>query len=156
MKLVSGACPVERLRVNSINVALGTDGAASNNDLDMIGEMRTAAFLGKMTANDPKALPAEMVLKMATIHGAKALGVDHKTGSLETGKLADVIAIDLEQIETEPLYNPLSQIVYAASRQQVSDVWIQGKQVLKNRQLQTLDEKEIITKAQNWRTKIKS
>lgn len=156
MKLVSGACPVEKLTNLGINVALGTDGAASNNDLDMFGEMRSAAFLGKVTANDPKALNAEQVLKMATINGAKALGMDHLIGSLTPGKAADFIAIDLEQIETQPLYHPVSQIVYAASRHQVTDVWVNGKQLLKNRKLLTLDEKDLINKAQIWRNKIKN
>jgi 5-methylthioadenosine/S-adenosylhomocysteine deaminase len=156
MKLVSGACPVEKLNQLGINVALGTDGAASNNDLDMIGEMRTATFLGKLTANDPKAVSAETTLKMATLHGARALGIDHITGSLEAGKSADVIAINLEQIETEPQYHPVSSIVYAAARNQVTDVWVKGKQLLKNRVLTTLDEKELIANAQKWGAKIKS
>ena len=156
MKLSSGTCPVDQLVKMGINVALGTDGAASNNDLDMIGEMRTASFLAKSATSNPVALPAEYVLKMATLHGAKALGLDQVTGSLTKGKAADFIAINLEQIETQPLYHPISQIVYAASRQQVSDVWVGGKQLMKNRQLLTLDEKELINKAQIWRNKIKS
>ncbi len=156
MKLVSGACPVQKLLDLGINVALGTDGAASNNDLDMFGEMRTAAFLGKVTANDPKALNAETVLKMATINGAKALKIDHLTGSLEAGKSADCIAIDLNHLETQPVYHPISQIVYATPRSQVTDVWVAGKQLLKNRELTTLDANELIAKAQNWRKKIKS
>jgi 5-methylthioadenosine/S-adenosylhomocysteine deaminase len=156
MKLVSGACPVEKLQQLGINVALGTDGAASNNDLDMISEMRSAAFLGKITANDPKAISAESALKMATLHGARTLGIDHLTGSLTPGKVADFIAIDLDQIETQPLYHPTSQIVYAASRHQVTDVWIEGRHVLKERKLQTLDEKELLNKAKIWRKKIKN
>lgn len=156
MKLVSGACPIDKLQRLSINVALGTDGAASNNDLDMISEMRSAAFLGKITANNPKAAPAEAVLKMATLNGAKALGIDHLTGSLTVGKAADLIAIDMDQIETQPLYHPVSQVVYAASRNQVSDVWIDGKQLLKDRKLLTLDEKELLNKAKSWRKRIKS
>lgn len=156
MKLVSGACPVQKLLDMGINVALGTDGAASNNDLDMLGEMRSAAFLGKLTANNAKAVSAETVLKMATINGARALGIDHLTGSLTPGKAADFIAIQLDELETQPLYHPISQIVYAASRHQVTDVWVAGKQLLKNRQLQTLDEKELLNKAQIWRNRIKS
>lgn len=156
MKLVSGACPVEKLTKLGINVALGTDGAASNNDLDMFGEMRSAAFLGKVTADDPKAVSAEQVLKMATINGAKALGIDHLTGSLKTGKSADFIAVDLNQIETQPVYHPISQIVYATPRSQVTDVWVAGKQLMKNRQLLTLDEKELLKKAEIWRQKIKN
>ncbi len=156
MKLASGICPVTKLMDLGINVALGTDGAASNNDLDMIGEMRTAAFLAKLSTRDAKALPAERVLKMATINGAKALGIDHITGSLIAGKAADFIAIDLANIETQPLYHPISQIVYAASRNQVTDVWVAGKQLLRNRQLLTLNEKEIQEKAKIWRNKIKN
>lgn len=156
MKLSCGACPVDKLISLGINVALGTDGAASNNDLDMISEMRSAAFLGKLSTNNPKALPAETVLQMATLNGAKALGIDHLTGSLTPGKAADFIAIDLDQIETQPLYHPVSQIVYASSRNQVTDVWINGKHLLKDRKLMTLDEKELLMKAKTWRKKIKS
>lgn len=157
MKLGSvGACPVEKFNKLGLNVALGTDGAASNNDLDMISEMRSAAFLGKLTTADPKAVSAETVLKMATINGAKALGIDHLTGSLELNKAADFIAIHLAEIETQPLYHPISQIVYAASRHQVTDVWVAGRQLLKNRKLLTLDEHELLEKAQYWRKKIKS
>lgn len=155
MKLNSGQCPVQKLLDAGVNVSLATDGAASNNDLDMVGEMRTAALLGKVTANDPRALSAETALKMATINGAKTLGIDHITGSLTPGKSADFIAIDLNQIETRPLYHPISQIVYAATRQQVTDVWAAGKQLLKQRELQTLDEKELLVKAGIWRDKIK-
>lgn len=156
MKLASGQCPVEKLSESGINIALGTDGAASNNDLDMISEMRSAAFLGKISTMNPRAVSAEKVLKMATMNGAKALGIDSITGSLTPGKAADFIAIDLEQIETQPVYHPVSQIVYAASRNQVTDVWVAGKQLLKNRQLLTLDEKELLKKAQYWRKKIKN
>lgn len=156
MKLVSGSCPVEQLTQLGLNVALGTDGACSNNDLDMLGEMRTAAFLGKVTANDPKAIPAVAALKMATLNGAKALGIDHITGSLEAGKAADFIAIDMDHIETQPIYHPVSQVVYATPRNQVTDVWVNGKQLLKNRKLMALDEKELIEKAQVWRKKIKN
>lgn len=155
MKLASGACPVQKLLDKGINVSLGTDGAASNNDLDMISEMRSAALLGKHSSENPKAVAAETALKMATIHGAKTLGIDHFTGSLSTGKAADFIAINLEEIETQPLYHPISQIVYAASRQQVTDVWVGGVPLLKNRKLQTLDEKELLSKAETWRKKIK-
>jgi len=156
MKLASGICPVEKMLKNGINVALGTDGAASNNDLDMIGEMRSAAFLGKLASNDPKAVSAATAMQMATLNAAKALGVDDIAGSLTPGKFADFIAIDLEQIETQPLYHAISQIVYAASRNQVTDVWIAGKKVLENRKLLTLDETEILNKAKSWRNKIKN
>lgn len=154
MKLAGGMCPVETLLREGINVALGTDGAASNNDLDMIAEMRSAAFFGKIVANDPKAVSAVNVLRMATINGAKALGIDHLTGSLEKNKAADFIAIDFNCVETQPLYNPVSQIVYATSRNQVTDVWVDGKQLLKNRELQTLDENALLAKADVWRNRI--
>lgn len=154
MKLSSGVCPVQKLVDLGINVALGTDGAASNNDLDMIGEMRTAAFLGKLSTMDPTAVSAETALKMATINGAKALGIDHYTGSLTVGKAADFIAVNLDELETQPLYHPVSVIVYAAARTQVTDVWVNGKQLLKDRRLITLDEKELIKTAQSWRKKI--
>jgi 5-methylthioadenosine/S-adenosylhomocysteine deaminase len=156
MKLASGTCPVTRLQKSGINIALGTDGAASNNDLDMVSEMRSAAFLTKLTDKNPTALSAELALQMATLQGAKALGIDHYTGSLTKGKAADCIAIDLNQIETQPVYHPISQIVYAASRQQVTDVWVAGKQLLKNRQLTTLDEGALLAKAQEWQQKIRT
>src|SRR3990167_6633986 len=156
MKLVSGACPVEKLSQLGINVALGTDGAASNNDLDMFGEMRSAAFLGKMTANNPKAVSADHVLKMETLNGAKALGINHLAGSLAPGKAADFIAINLDEIETQPLYQPISQIVYATPRSQVTDVWVAGKQLLKDRELLTLDKKKLVDKAKSWQKKIKT
>lgn len=156
MKLASGACPVEKLLSLGINVALGTDGAASNNDLDMISEMRSAAFLAKLITKNPTSLSAQQALTMATLNGAKALGIDHITGSLTPGKAADFIAINLDnEIETQPLYHPVSQIVYASSRNQVTDVWVAGKQLMKNRQLTTLDEKALIEKAKLWQEKIR-
>lgn len=154
MKLASGICPVSQLLKLGVNVALGTDGAASNNDLDMIGEMRSAAFLAKVATLDPTALSAEQVLRMATINGAKALGIDHFTGSLEAGKSADFITINLEQIETQPLFHPVPQIVYAATRDQVTDVWVAGKQLLKNRKLTTLNEVELLKKAKIWQQRL--
>ncbi len=156
LKLASGYCPVHKLHQAGVNVALGTDGAASNNDLDMFGEMRTAAFLGKGVANDPTALPAHQVLKMATLNGARALGMSDRLGSLTVGKEADITAIDLGQLETQPLYHPISQIVYACNRHQVTDVWIAGKQVLKNRELITMDESALLAKAAEWQDKIRA
>lgn len=156
MKLASGACPIYKLVNQGINIAIGTDGAASNNDLDMITEMRTASLLAKLMAKDPTAIPADEILKMATLHGAKALGIDHLTGSLTKGKAADYILIDLEQIETQPLYHAASQIVYASTRNQVTDVVVGGKPLLKDRRLTTLNEKELLLKAKGWRKKIAS
>lgn len=154
MKLASGACPVSLLKNAGLNVALGTDGVASNNDLDMIGEMRAASFLSKLSTLNPQSLTATETLQLATLNGAKALGIDHHTGSLQKGKAADFIAINLDEIETQPLYHPISQIVYSASRHQVTDVWVAGKRLLKNRELLTLDEKEIKEKAKYWQKKM--
>jgi len=154
LKLASGLCPVERLMAAGITVALGTDGCASNDDLDMLGEMRTAALLAKGIANSASALPAARVLTMATLHGARALGLGDTIGSLVPGKAADIVAMDLHAIETQPVYNPISQLVYAANRQQVTDVWVAGRQVLKDRVLTTLDEGALIDTARRWGTKI--
>ena len=154
LKLASGFCPVARCLAAGINVALGTDGAASNNDLDMFGEMRTAALLGKAVAGDASVIPAMTALRMATINGAKALGLDNCCGSLSLGKAADVIAIDLNYLETQPLYCPVSQIVYAASRQQVTDVWVAGKRLLKQRQLTTINLDELKAKIAEWQQRL--
>jgi 5-methylthioadenosine/S-adenosylhomocysteine deaminase len=154
LKLASGYCPVDRLLKTGINVSLGTDGAASNNDLDMIGEMRTAALIGKSIANTPTAVPAVEAIEMATINGAKAMGLCDKIGSLEVGKSADIIAIDLEQINTLPIYNPLSQIVYSAVNRQVTDAWVAGNQLLANGKLTLLDEEELKHAARKWHGRI--
>ncbi len=154
LKLASGFCPVSKLAAKKINVAIGTDGAASNNDLDMLSEMRTTALLAKAVASDAAAIPAHTALKMATLNGAKALGLESITGSLKKGKAADIAAIDLDTIETQPLFHPISQIVYSSSRDQVSDVWVQGKHLLNNRKLTTLDENQLKQKAQIWGKKI--
>lgn len=154
LKLASGFCPVSACLAAGINVALGTDGAASNNDLDMLGEMRTAALLGKGVAKDASAVNAMTVLKMATINGAKALGLEKVCGSLEVGKAADVVAIDLEHLETLPLYHPISHIVYACSRHQVTDVWVAGKQLLRQRHLTTFDELALKSKVKLWQQRL--
>lgn len=155
LKLASGFCPVGDLIKAGVNVCLGTDGVASNNDLDMIGEMRTAALLAKGVASDSTCVDADTALKMATLNGAKALGLDETIGSLKKGKQADIVAINLDQLETAPLYEPVSQIVYSANRQQVSDVWISGKQLLKNRELTTMEYSKLMEKAKKWEVKIK-
>ncbi len=154
LKLASGFCPVQKLLNAEINVSLGTDGAASNNDLDMFSEMRTAALLAKAVAKDARAVSAAQALRMATINGAKALGLDNETGSLEVGKAADIIAVDLSALETQPMYNPVSQLVYVANRQQVSDVWVAGNHVVKQHQLTTLDSEQLCKTAQQWQQKI--
>ena len=154
LKLASGFCPVARCLQVGINVALGTDGAASNNDLDMLGEMRTAALLAKAVANDASAVPAMIALQMATLNGAKALGLDKEIGSLLIGKVADVIAIDLDCLSTLPVYDPISQIVYAANRQQVTDVWVNGKRLLKKRQLTTIDSVDLKARVADWQARL--
>jgi 5-methylthioadenosine/S-adenosylhomocysteine deaminase len=154
LKLASGFCPVDRLLKAGINVAIGTDGAASNNDLDLFSEVKTAALLAKAVAGDAAALGAHSALRMATLNGAKALGLDEHIGSLEIGKAADITAIDLGELAMQPVYNPASQLVYTHSGQAVTHVWVEGKYLLKNRELQTLNEREILGKANWWRKQI--
>ncbi|MES9851325.1 MAG: TRZ/ATZ family hydrolase [Candidatus Thiodiazotropha sp. L084R] len=154
LKLASGFCPVTKLMEAGINVALGTDGAASNNDLDMFSEMHTAALLAKGVAEDASAVPATKALEMATINGAKALGLQETTGSLEVGKSADMITVDLGQVSTQPVYNPISQLVYAVGREQVSNVWVAGQQLVSNHALTTLNEKRLMERASNWAERI--
>jgi len=156
LKLASGFCPVVELQKNGINVCLGTDGAASNNDLDMLGELRTASLLAKGVSGDASACNTHRAIEMATINGAKALGLGDKTGSIEVGKQADVIAIDMSAINSQPLYDPAAQVVYAANSRQVSHVWIAGQIQLCDFQLCNIDEDEIRHKAQQWRAKINS
>ncbi|MBE2294984.1 MAG: TRZ/ATZ family hydrolase [Phycisphaerales bacterium] len=156
LKLASGFCPIARLDDAGVNVALGTDGAASNNDLDLLGELRTATLLGKGVAGDAAALPAARTLRMATLNGARALGLDREIGSLEVGKAADIVAVDLSQPETEPVDHPISQLVYAAGRQHVTDVWIAGHHLLADRHLTTLDLADTLQQARDWRHRIVS
>ena len=154
LKLASGYCPVQQLRNAGINLALGTDGAASNNDLDLFGEMRTAALIGKSITNDPTATSTTDILEMATLGGAKALGLDHEIGSLEPGKAADLIALNFNHLNTQPVYHPISHLVYACHSSQVSDVWVAGRQLLKNYTLQTIDREECIISTQKWQSRI--
>jgi len=154
LKLASGFCPLAALSAQGVNCALGTDGAASNNDLDMLGEMRTAAMLAKAVAKDPCAVPAHVALEMATLNGARALSLDHETGSLIAGKSADLVAFDLGGLRAHPLYDPISQIVYAGHRDQVTDVWVAGKRVVEERRLVTLDEHDLVATAERWSARI--
>ena len=154
MKLASGICPVEKLLARGVNVALGTDSAASNNSLNLFTEMRTAALLAKLHSEDATALPAGEALAMATINGARALGIDDRVGSLEPGKSADIIAVDFSQPESQPLYNPLSQLVYASNGSQVTHSWINGQQVLDDRNLTRIDQQSLSRKIQNWQQRI--
>ena len=154
LKLASGFCPVHALMKAGVNVALGTDGAASNNDLDMLGELRTAALLAKGVAEDATALPAHQALKMATLNGAHAVGLEQQIGSLLPGKAADLIAINLGEIESQPLYDVASHLVYATSRNQVEEVWVNGTHLLHQRQLLTLDSAKLQRQAVHWQGKI--
>lgn len=154
MKLASGTCPVTKLLAAGVNVALGTDGAASNNDLNMFGEMQAAALLAKLDSQDATALPAAQALTMATIAGARAMGLDDRIGSLEVGKQADLIAVDLSQPETQPMYNALSQLVYACNGSQVSHSWIAGKPVMQQRELVTINQSELAQRVTRWQHKI--
>lgn len=154
LKLASGLCPVARLLDAGVNVALGTDGAASNNDLDMFGEMRTAALLAKGVASNAAALPAESTLDIATMGGARALGLDTEIGSITVGKSADLVAVDLSAPSTQPVHHVISTLVYSASRDQVTDVWVQGKRLVESRALTTIDVGEVLERTDRWRTRI--
>lgn len=154
LKLASGFAPTEAMRRAGVNVALGTDGCASNNDLDMFGEMRTAALLAKAVAEDAAALDAASVLRMATLNGAKALALADQIGSIEPGKQADLVAVQLNDLETQPLYDPISQLVYATGRHQVRWVWVAGKLQLRERELVDIDTQAILAKARRWREHI--
>ena len=154
MKLASGACPVSKLRDAGINIALGTDGAASNNRLNGLAEMQAAALMAKLESGDPTALSASETIRMATLDGARALGLDHVTGSLEAGKSADFIAIDMSGVHMAPNHQAESNIVYAASGNEVTHSWIAGKNSVKNGQLQSLDSDALRHKAADWRAKL--
>jgi len=154
LKLASGACPATKLISEGINVALGTDGAASNNSLSMFSEMNQAALLAKWQANDATALSAAQALEMATLGGAKAMGLESVCGSLEIGKAADICAVNLSGPEYQPLYNPISQIVYAGQGLQAEHLWVAGKALVKNGQLQSQQLSSSIAQAQQWQEKI--
>lgn len=154
MKLASGIAPVPQLLAAGVNVGIGTDGAASNNKLDMLAETRLAALLAKVGTLEPTSVPAATALEMATLNGARALGIDDKVGSIKIGKQADVIAIDLSALETAPVFDPVSHVVYAAGREQVSHVWVNGQELMTARALRTLDESALKAKADAWRRRI--
>ncbi len=156
MKLGSGVCPVQAMQTLGVNVALGTDSAASNNRLDMFTEMRAAALLAKVSGLAPRALPAYTALEMATLSGARALGREHELGSISAGKLADLVAVDLSSPECQPLFDPVSQLVYAAGREHVTDVWVGGRRVLNARRLAGVDVEEVGAKARRWVARIRA
>ncbi|MCS4310725.1 5-methylthioadenosine/S-adenosylhomocysteine deaminase [Pseudomonas sp. BIGb0381] len=154
LKLASGFCPVERLWQAGVNVAIGTDGAASNNDLDLLGETRTAAMLAKAVAGSATALDAHRALRMATLNGARAMGLESEIGSLEVGKAADMVAFDLTGLAQQPIYDPVSQLIYATGRDCVKHLWVAGKQLLDDRQLTRMDEQQLTATAIAWGKRI--
>lgn len=156
LKLASGLCPAHRLLQEGVNLALGTDGAASNNDLDLFGEARTAAMVGKAVANDASALTAHQALQMATLNGAKALGRDHELGSLVAGKLADIIAIDLSDPFIQPVYDPASHLVYSNHGRAVSHSWINGVPQVQDGRLTRIDVPDLMLRVEDWGGKIRA
>lgn len=154
LKLASGITPVARLLEAGVNVALGTDGAASNNRLDLLEETRLAALLAKAAAGDAAALPAHAALRAATLGGAIALGVEARLGSLAPGKAADLAAVALDDLALQPMYDVVSHLVYACGREHVTDVWVAGEHVLRNRELARIDLADLQARVALWQTKI--
>lgn len=155
LKLASGFCPVDQLLSSGVNVALGTDGAASNNDLDMFGEMKTAALMAKGVTADATVLDAHATLRLATLNGARAMGLEEQLGSLQAGKLADLVAVDLSRLESQPVYNPLSQLVYAHRGIRVSHVWVNGEILVEDGQFTHLNLDPLIQAVQQWQQKLR-
>lgn len=154
MKLASGFAPIASLLEQGINVGLGTDGAASNNRLDMFEEMRQAALLAKAVSGKADALPAHQALRMATLNGANALGLGEITGSLAAGKAADITAVDFSDLNLAPCYDPVSHLIYTASREQVSHVWVNGRMLLQDKELTTLNKFELQYRTAFWQERI--
>jgi 5-methylthioadenosine/S-adenosylhomocysteine deaminase len=154
LKLASGFSPIKEMLQHQINIGIGTDGAASNNELDMLSEMRFASLVAKTTALDPTILPDYQALELATINGAKLMGLDQKIGSLTIGKEADIIALDLSDIGSNPVYNPISSIVYTASKRQISNVWVKGIQKVADHKLIAIDDTKIQEIINKWSTRI--
>ena len=154
LKLASGFAPVAAILGKGVNLGLGTDGAASNNRLDMFQEMRTAALLAKAVSRNPEAMPAAQALHAATLGGARALGLDAEIGSIESGKSADLAAIEFDGPELLPCFDPISHLVYAAGREHVSHVWVRGKPMVANRQLLTLRHADLDNRARLWQNQL--
>ena len=154
LKLASGISPVEKLLAAGINVGVGTDGAASNNRLDVFCEMRLAALLAKAHSEDAESVPAHAALRMSTLNAAHALGLEKTIGSIEPGKAADLCAVSFDSIELTPCYDPASHLVYAAGREHVSDVWVAGRQLVEGGKLCHIDEPAIRRKANEWKSRI--
>jgi 5-methylthioadenosine/S-adenosylhomocysteine deaminase len=154
LKLASGFAPVAKLLANGVGVGLGTDGAASNNRLDLFAEWRLASLLGKAVAGAADALPAHAALEMATLAGARALGLDDRIGSIEPGKQADLIAVDLRGVDLQPCYDPTSHLVYAAGREHVTDVWVAGDAQVRDGRFTRLDPDVLAATARAWQARI--
>jgi 5-methylthioadenosine/S-adenosylhomocysteine deaminase len=154
LKLASGIAPVGALLDAGVNVGVGTDGAASNNRLDVLSDMRLAALVAKVADNDARTLPAHAALRMATLAGAKALGLDAEIGSIESGKSADLVTLNLNSLELSPCYDPVSQVVYVAGREHVSHVWVRGELLVSEGALTHLDESDIKSRARMWRQRV--
>lgn len=154
LKLASGIAPIAQLVAAGVNVGIGTDGAASNNRLDMFSEMRQTALLAKAVADDPTVLPAQQVLTMATLNAARALGLDKRIGSLVAGKAADIVAVDFSRPELVPCYDPVSHLVYVAGRQDVSHVWVAGELAVDEGVLVRSEAREAATRAVQWQARI--
>jgi len=156
MKLASGAAKITSMRTAGIVVGLGTDGAASNNDLDMFEAMRQAAFLAKLQTSDPRAVPARLALQMATIDGARALGMERQIGSLEVGKRADVITVSMAAARQTPMYDPLSHLVYVTRGDDVRNTIVNGRILMRDRKVLTLDEPRVLSEARALAEKVKA
>ena len=154
LKLADGIAPVQSMLDAGVTVALGTDGPASNNVLNLFGEMRTAALLAKVKSDDASALPAVRALRMATLDGADALGLADCTGSLSPGKWADIVCVDFSALNCQPLYDPLSQLVYAAEAHQVRDVWVGGRHQVENGELALIDTDELSRRTTEWQRRL--
>ena len=150
MKLASGIAPVPEMLSAGVSVGLGTDGAASNNDLDMFEAMRFAALLHKVKTGDPRALPATQVLEMATIHGARALGLEKQIGSLEAGKRADLVVVSTSSARMTPMYDAVSHLVYTARGEDVRTVMVNGRVLMRDRKMLTLEEAAVLTEARKF------
>lgn len=156
LKLASGFCPTRDLLAAGVNVCIGTDGAASNNTLDLFSEARLAALVAKGGSGDPTALSAHAALRLATLAGAEALGLSERIGSLVTGKDADLIAVNLDRLGCQPVYDPHSALIYTAGAHSVTHAWVEGRVLLEEGQLLSLDEQALLEAADQWRSRIQS